>query len=85
VCQPTGSAAGVVVIVLPVIAGVVVLATAILVVAVVVFMLRRRGAEVAYVTSEKDYEMSPPSSSPDIDQKPKFTDVSFEPSTKEKL
>ena len=83
-CQPAGSAASIVVIVLPVIAGVVVLATAILVVVVVVFILCRRGAEVAYITSEKDYEMSPPSSSPDIDQKPKFTDMSFEPSTKEK-
>ena len=83
-CQPSGSAASIVVIVLPVIAGVVVLATAILVVAVIIFIWWRRGAEVDYITSEKDYEMSPPSSSPDIDQKPKFSDVSFEPSTKEK-
>ena len=79
--QPTGSAAGVVVIVLPVIAGVVVLATAILVVVVIVFIVWRRGAEVAYITSEKDYEMSPPGSSADL-EKSKFGDVSFEPSTK---
>ena len=83
-CQPSGSAAGIVVIVLPVIAGVVVLATVILVVAVIIFIWWRKGAEVKYITSEKDYEMSPPSSSPDIDQKPKFSDVSFEPSTEEK-
>ena len=75
--------AGVVVIVLPVIAGVLVLATVILVVVVLVFICWRRGSEVAYLTSEKDYEMSPPSSSPDI-EKHKFSDVSFEPSTKEK-
>ena len=81
VCQPIGSAAGVIVIVLPVIAGVVVLATIILVVVVIIFIVWRRGTEVAYITSEKDYEMSPPGSSPDL-EKSKFSDVSFEPSTK---
>ena len=68
------------VIVLPVIAGVLVLATVILVVVVLVFICWRRGAEVAYLTSEKDYEMSPNVSY----EKHKFSDVSFEPSTKEK-
>ena len=50
-----------------VIAGVLVLAMAIFVVVVIVFILWRRGTEVAYITLEKDCEMSPQSLSPDIE------------------
>ena len=75
-----GSATGVIVVVVPVIGGLVLLAIAVVLVVLAVIVLSKRGSGVAYISSSKNYEMSPTSSSPDI-EKPKFSDVSLEPST----
>ena len=57
----------------------VVLLTVIILVSRLVYQSRKMESGAAYIATDKDYEMSPTTMSPDI-EKPKFSnDVSFEP------